>query len=506
MNLSRKVSLVAAAVAVAIGSSAYALSPTQIAAIPTTNIFYTGGGSAQVNAALVAVSQLLNSVDYYTDSTTGGNSGSFLVLTGSLKAALGTLPAGTNVIFEYRFTGGSFPNGGQPFFGSGATLAYPTQASLAAATATTNAFPLPTFKYVANANQTAVPDFGLTDVELSLFNYTDNLNGTPQQSATVVAAVEQDGIYNDVEGVVVTNSLYAHKTNFSRAEVEGILAGAIQDWSQLFGDNGQPLTDPAGQSGIYLLDRGSGSGTKAAGNQYFLTYPGGKTLSDVGAQDPGSVTNGYSPNTTVILSSGYQDIKEGSSGTIVTDLQTVNAAGQYAIAILAAEFPPALNQLHAGTNDYSFAKVNGVGIDTGYDSTSTPSPITGKFHDNINDLNGTDTAGHQFGTSYTNVVNGTYDFFYQNSFNTAKNFLAGTGNHPLFALQVRTNLSKPTIASANSGSTFPTSVPGLVLDPLIIQSQAAGTTLFSRQKVSTAPLQPIFDATNGSITYGFDPL
>jgi len=62
------------------------------------------------------------------------------------------------------------------------------------------------------------------------------------------------------------------------------------------------------------------------------------------------------------------------------------------------------------------------------------------------------------------------------------------------------------IASANSGVKFPGAVPGIVLDPVVVGSQAAGTTLYSRSKVSTAPLQPIYDATNGPITYGFDPL
>jgi len=508
MNFSTKASLVAAAVASVLGTSAYALNPTQTAAIPATQTFFAGGGSAQVNAALVAVSSLLNSVDYYTDSTTGGNSASFLILSGTLKASLGTLGAGTPILFEYRFTGGSFPNGGLPQIGSGATLAYPTQASLGLATATTNSFPLPTYAYAANTGATGTPDFGLTDTELALFNYTDNLNGTPQQSSTAISAVQQDGIYNDVEGVAVTNALYAVKSNFSKAEVEGILAGSITDWSQLFGDNGQPLSDPSGQSGVFLLDRGSGSGTKAAGNQYFLDYPGGKTSADTGAQDPGSFTNGYSGAGTggaLLLTGGYQDVKEGSSGAIVTDLQNANAAGKYAIAILATEFPPALNQV-GGVNQYSFAKINGIGIDTGYDSTATPSPITGQYHDNINDPNGKDSSSHNYGTSYTNVVNGTYDFFYQNSFNTKKGFLSGTSNNALWATSIKVVLNKATIASVNSGNAFPSSVPGLVLDPIIVGSQAKGTTLYSRSKVSTAPLQPIYDATNGAITYGFDPL
>jgi hypothetical protein len=249
----------------------------------------------------------------------------------------------------------------------------------------------------------------------------------------------------------------------------------------LSADDGTPL--PAGP--IALLDRGSGSGTKAAGNQYFLAYPG--AVATGGAVTPGSVNassvNDYTGTQLVLPITAYQDVKEGTNTALVTDLQAANAAGARAIGVLGLENPPAINQV-GGQNQYSFVRINGVGIDTG---TS---------NDNIN---GT------VGTSYTNVVTGPYDFFYQNSFNTRSGLLSSATVNGAVASIYLAQFQKPDIAGAHASKAFPNAVPGILLDPKIIGSQVAGVVTGSRYKKSTAPLQPVFDATT-TITFGFDPL
>jgi hypothetical protein len=151
------------------------------------------------------------------------------------------------------------------------------------------------------------------------------------------------------------------------------------------------------------------------------------------------------------------------------------------------EFPPAGNQV-AGANVYSFAKINGVGVDTG---------TTG---DNINGPHGGGSA-----TKYTNAVLGTYDFFFQNSFNFRTNL---SGNNKSFKDEVLADLSKSSVAGANAGLAFPSAVPGVLLDPVTVGSQDAGVVMGSRFAQSTAPLQQAFDAqsTGGAITFGSDPL
>src|SRR5208283_1019678 len=184
-----------------------------------------------------------------------------------------------------------------------------------------------------------------------------NTNGGPAPGGVTI-----DGIYDNLFGVAVTDQLYTAgagspnaghpKTNFTRAEVEGILAGTISDWAQVFADDGTP--EAAG--GIVFLDRTEGSGTKASGNQYFLGYPG----SGASAKLPTSVTGHYCFAT--VIGDGSQtilacepgktnatlveksiDVAEASTNTEIADLQNANGSKIRAIAILGLENPPAKN-------------------------------------------------------------------------------------------------------------------------------------------------------------------
>lgn len=489
MNSSVKNTFIAAAVASVLGTgAAYALPPS--ATINYT--FYAGGGSAQTNAVFWAVTQLLTAgtIDSYTDASGGGNSSNYRIISGTTSAAIGTgsaaIPSGSNILFYYRESGGSFPNGVFPQVGSGATLAYPAIPTTSNTTTTGNSYPNPTYILPASYTNTAIPDWGVSDLEVPMFNFTDNLNGTAPLTPSQVAAIAQDGIYDNLFGVAVTDTVYSAKTNFTKQEMVGILTGQFSDWSQLNGDNGSPLA--AGP--IALLDRGSGSGTKAAGNQYFLAYPG--AVATGGAVTPGSVNsstvNNYTGTSLVLPITAYQDVKESSSGSITGDLNAANVAGARAIAILGLEYPPALNQPSSGTgkgvSQYSFVKIDGVGPDAG----------TGA--DNINGATS---------TSYTNVVTGAYDFFYQNSFNTRSGFLTANSVNAAWANALKTLFQAKDISGANASKAFPNAVPGLLLDPKIIGSQIAGVVTGTRYKKSTAPLQPVFDATT-TIKFGVDPL
>lgn len=517
-------SLVAVAVATVLGTgAAQALTPAQVAATPAANIFYAGGSSAAVNGVIYILNGLFaaGSADYYTDSTTGTKSVAYIVLTGNIAAGktLGTLTAGNPVILQYKISGGSYPNGGLPqIVGSGTTsLAYPTQAALdtlpvgttAGVVATGKVWPLPSWQYPANAGKTAIPDWGITDEEIGLFEFPDN--GGATLTAAQVAGVTPTPLYDALFGLAVTNALYVgggtpatQKTSFTRTEVAEILAGNYTDWSQLYADDGKTAL-AAGP--IALLDRGTGSGTKAAGNTEFLNYPGAKATG--GAVDPGSISAGYKPSATALYSATatvYQDIKEASSDAIVTDLSTAQTAGKRVISVLGMEFPPNLNQTHAGTNDYSFAKIDGIGVDTGYDGT-VASPVTGFFHDNINTPNtGLDAQSHPYGTSYTNAVNGSYDFFYQASFNVRAPTSYSSSNGNALATLVGGTLSNNAISGISLGVKFPASVPGVLYDPVTAGGLVAGTTTASRSQNSTSPLLKVGDPTLGATVYGLDPL
>jgi hypothetical protein len=487
-----KKTLIASAVTAALGSSAaFAVPPT---VNPGANVFYAGGGSAQANAFYVAACKLFgNNMDVYSNA--GATlSGNYYVMYGTTIAALGGLPAGTNVMYIYKFNGGSFTNGVAPQKASApTTLPYETVASILTGTLVAGATQgtacttgLPTYSYTGVADPTQhAPDFGLADVEVGMFQgYNNptgnaggaavNTNGGPAPGVGV-----PDGIYDNLFGVAVTANVYtsaAHpKTNFSRAEVAGILSGSISDWSQLYDDNGAQIN----AGGIVFLDRGEGSGTKASGNQYFLGYPGDSP----GSVLPFSATTGYCGVTLLACGNAQAslDIAEASTNAVIGDLKNAQAAGIRAIAILGLENPPHKNQV-GGLNVYDFTKINGVAVDTGAAGDDINGPVA---------------------TSYINVVKGNYDFFYQNSFNT-RSTLAGQNLQNANAFKAQMTLA--TFVGANAGVGFPTAVSGTLVDANKAAALAKGVTLHTRNKISTGPLTPFFLATPAGIPASSDPL
>src|SRR5271168_1532620 len=111
MNNLMKTSYLACSIAVALGTSA------AHAVVPTTTpglVVYSGGGSAEPQPIEAAFCRLFNNVDDYTDAAKGAVRGDYLVLYGTAIKAIGSIPAGTNVLYFYKFNGGSYANGGIP--------------------------------------------------------------------------------------------------------------------------------------------------------------------------------------------------------------------------------------------------------------------------------------------------------------------------------------------------------------------------------------------------------
>jgi hypothetical protein len=476
MNSSTRISLVAAAVSTVLGTSAHAL-PASAWNGPITT-FYAGGGSAEVQAVYVAVSKLLTNVDVYTDGTGTAlhpQSLSYLIISGTATKAFGTVASGSAVGFIYKYNGGSFPNGAVPEY-TATALAYPTNAQIATAAALAlptggNAaqFPssiYPDFKFAPGATTSVTPDWGITDEEPALFNFPYNLNGG---AAVTLSGGTATPLYVAPFGVALTNSIYQFKHNFSKAEVAGILNGTVSDWSQLQADTGSTAGQALPAGGIILLDRGSGSGTKAAGSTYFLDYPagsfkiGGAITPESVVTSPFNANGGYTG--ALQLTATQQDIKEPSSAAEADDLVAANQAGLGAIAILGLEYPPAFEQHTSGTNDYWFVSINGAYPDaqTGTDNVNSP------------------TGGS---TQYTNIINGKYDFAMQTSFNTA----GAVTTLSAFEAAVFANLNAASISGANTGLPFPQSTEGVLLDPSKFPNTAGSVSWTRGHNSAGAPL------------------
>lgn len=497
-----KNSLVAAAVVAALGSAAAAnaavLDPR------TTNIdvnLYAGGGSAQVNAVYVATTKLLSNPTILSPGACGTPATNYLVVLGNanatLHAAAANIALNANVLFVYKFNGGSGPNGVIPqarpvsvIAGKNSNLlAYPTNASVAAgvtACAGTVVANNPNFTFaLTTADQ--IPDWGLSDLEPSVLNATDNIAvGGASLSTAQLGSITKTGTYDNIFGVAVTNNVYAGtpaKTSFTKAEVAGILAGSISDWSQLFGDpNSSGAALPAGP--IALLDRGLGSGSKASGSAYFLNYPNVPG----GLHSQLASNAGVGSSTSVLCNGQPEDVAEGSSGAIVTDLRVAQnhapAGSCRAIAILGAEFPPALQTTQPA--GYSFAKIGNIGIDS-----------TQGINGNV-------------ATNYDNTILGSYDFIETNSFNnrtgTPGHFPTdGTGaGQAISAWKIQ--LQSNSLPGGVNGSTYPTAVPGVLLDPTIDPAATKCVAYGSHAGASLSPIIPVLDATVGAPGACSDPL
>lgn len=480
--------------AMGLASSAHALGPS----VTPDYVVYASGGSAQANAVYVATLSLLSSVDSYTDSSTCAESGSWRILFGTTTAQLDdglgtTIPAGKNVLFMYRFTGGTFLNGIQAVAQASTATTYPAVADILNTTTTVSCGGAPhaTQKFTIVASLGGqIPDFGLSDEEVGLFNNTLNVTGTYTSvgslskftpgnplSAATVANLTTNALYTNLVGIAATLPLYngtwsspAHpKTNFTKSEVAGILTGSIKNWNQLRADDGTQLPNQK----MILLDRAPGSGTKAAVSQYFLQNPVAKsgggaltpyneTTSAGGGGPTGSVPTATCSST---VPATNVDFNEGSSSTLFADLSSMSGNNCLAVGILGLEFAPEVQNLN-----YQFVSINGA---------DPYARVT--------------SGSHTFAT-YANEINGTYDLMYDNSFNyrTASinggGFLGDTTYHSVFINSFLTALSSSSLPGGVSGGVFPAGVTGALLDPFV-SGAVTCSTLGSRLGGSSVPLQ-----------------
>ena len=499
--------LTAAAAGAFLSTSALALPPATLA----DYTIYAAGSSEQANVVVAMANRMFTMLDSYTDNSTGANSSSYRILFGKTSMAVTfngtTIPSGRNVLLFYKFSGSGFANGIQPQVLSGSALTYPAVSQISTSVATGNSFPLPSFRTTALTTQNQVPDWGLTDAELDVLNTPYNLpTGISQLTFLQRDSVNRKPLYEVMYGVAVTNTLYASKTNFTRQEVADILSGTLIDWSEIHGDNGAFLAPGP----IVLLDRTQGSGSKVAANQFFLQYPGPAVychayqsdpcnITPTPGQTPGSVAFGYTGTRITLPVTDYEDVNESSVGNLIEDLNAANVAGVRAISILSLQSPPSANRGGNSSNQYSFAKIDGIAADAG---TAT---------DNINGVPGSRST-------YVRAIKGEYGFVYGTSFNTRTGFLGLNTTNAVFANWARAVLASDplflgttftnVIVGASTGLAFPNGVHGILVDPIGTGGPAilrAGVATTSRAANSAGPLWQIFDPTV-SLPSSSDPL
>ena len=454
-----KVSLVAAAVALAVGSQAFAFGPSVVPDI-TINI---GGGSAQGGAFLAFAQKLMTSgADIYTDAACGTQGANYRAVFGTIAATLpapggGTVAMPANLVgkklyITYNNNGGTFTNGIDGLVRSKPIL---SQQFLGNA----NACPAGSATQFTVANPAllvpnVVPLIGLSDEEIGLFSGVNVPAGSSQIKNSELGTITQQPIYENVFGVAINSLLAAQKTNFTKAEVAAIYAGNYNDWSQ--------LGLPAGP--ITFINRAAGSGSKAAFNEYFLNNPG--SFSEGGSVPPNVIatSKGNCGAPSVHGSGSYDnttggDCAQSSNGNVKAGLNNANTAGVRALGILGMEFQP------GASDHYSFASLNGVAV-AGVTTKTCGNAVANPFEP-------------------ANVTNGSYDLFFTNSLQFRNADHTGTGTNKTFI--------DAFLAVATDPATE-VSVPGVMLDPLVVGAPAGSAfddciTKGTHNGNSQAPLQ-----------------
>lgn len=120
---------------------------------------------------------------------------------------------------------------------------------------------------VQNNAANRVPDFGVSDVEPTMFKDTLNVEfGASQLTAAEAARFDgtQFGVSSLMMGLVATDNV-PHTLKLSTADYGAMLSGLIGDWSSV-GDGS--VTGP-----VVVCRRVQGSGTQASYNWYFNNFP-----------------------------------------------------------------------------------------------------------------------------------------------------------------------------------------------------------------------------------------
>ena len=437
-------------------------------------VFYAGGGSAQGDAFLAFAKKLMTSFDVYTDAACGTNGANYRGVYGTFANTLpdgSPMPAalaGKKILVEYGNNGGSFTNGidglarSKPiqfvnFINSQGTNNTTACAATPATQFTTAVGGTPTVA-------TRVPLVGMSDEEVTLFSGTNLPAGAAALSSTELTKIGTFPLYVNVFGVAQTNNLAAQKKNFSKFEISAIEAGLVTNWNQLKGDVGAfaGVNLPAGP--VVLMDRNSGSGSKAAWNQYFLHNPGSKAF---GGQVAPKVSTGGNVGdcTNYTIAS---DCPKSSNGNVKAGLNDAQAKGARAVGILGLEFQP------AGTDGYSFGNVNGV------------------------DISGTTavTCGNATANPFepANVVSGAHDLAFTNSVQVRT---ANVGGQPFNGDGSASSDFMDAFLAAASNPATQVSVPGVLLDPDVAGTPSGNPydsciMRGTRHQNSTAPLQFVF--------------
>jgi hypothetical protein len=492
-----KVSKIALACTMAFAAMSAQAASTGIPATPA-NVVFISGASGVDSYLGSAASNLINVTSYVHDS-----SNNYRAWYGTTKAAIGTLASGSNLLIIKRSAGGS-AMGVIPLARS-AKIEVPSWAdATATADATAGQFTVP----VTLAANGLVPDIGVSDVEPKMFSGINSESGYVTLTAAEQATLTSKSWAQLAEGIAVTKAV-PDTSVLSNNFIREALDGHIQDWSSVDGS-----ADP-----IVICRRIEGSGTQAAYNSYFNSFPNTAAYSGFSQVLPAVTANslgfgagdGSKATPIQIDPSGYMVFEGSGSGDVRKCLQAaqngvdVTLVGRdglyYTLQFSIVGVPSkaigvlSLDSYTSVSTAASRAAAVPVNVDgKGYATSNTDT--NGDWNFRFLNGNGTYDVKNQVVTSATssgtapsrtNILNSTYDFTVEPAMQYRT---ATTGFVPAFYTKLQSILGNPVdmeIGSANNGS--PLAYAAL---PVLYTKTATGSTRLvadlTRQGNTTAPL------------------
>ena len=409
--------------------------------IPAAQAFYFSGSTAMDNPLkflFVHNGGICNpsNIDVYTDNASAslfGGHNNMVVCDLNTGVTIGSFTPGTAVAFDKESNGGSLE--GTVPVANGSTLTFfnaasaPTCASTTsvAATGTSAAY---TLHYGCTPNGSIAPQIGIADENLEVFDI-----GSPQVTNAIKAKLKYTQFAQNVFGIGVsldlfralqraqgltstgtTNDSLANRPTLSSAAIRALYTGTVASWTQVSDAAGNAISSAADNGGtaisnttVYLCRRGESSGTESSVDIRFIgnrcTQAAAEpiaiqTATTASGHCTGQLTSGTAEeygcgwsstlNNTDVVFAGF------GGGDVASCLTYHDTQGQFAIGNL--------------TTNQAEADLNGAG-GTGDSNSST----NGRFRFVKIDGKSPDLGS---------VVNGTYDYVFDNIMATQNNSVA----------------------------------------------------------------------------------
>ena len=377
--------LIAIAATLFAAGQAQALAPADVASASTIKVYASGASAIRNIVGQIFLQNCASNLDiYYSDNVAGGNftsdgadGDSHRVYTCTLKAEAeleldlkGKSLGGRNVAFFKRDAGGSaqgvFPvavpsNSANLAVNATSCTTTGVAAAFNAATGVTT----PSF-LCRNSETVRAPELGFSDVEPAFFK---GLNALAGFSSAGLTTAQANGLtvvptFLTIMGVGVSNALYealqtAQNTSgipsVPRNVIGSLTRGELADPAGGFGWHALGVADPEKQ--VNVCRRAAGSGTQAAANLVFSSFPCSATAQAAPAVNADSeYANTLTPGS---WTGGAFFVYEASSaGNVANCLSNANDAGGYAVGHLSLENPATAKWKHVAVDGVEPTRAN----------------------------------------------------------------------------------------------------------------------------------------------------